>query len=88
MARYREKRPLEEIVAILYTGDNVEEIKEFLGKNFIKIDEQKRIWYRPYLNSTSVSLLMPNHDVACRNERGRFYDEYKDTFLMYWEEVE
>lgn len=43
--RYKRKY-LEEIDVVQWTGDNLEEIKEFLGSNLICMNNNGDIWYK------------------------------------------
>lgn len=86
MTRYKK-----EVEAILYTGDNVEEIKEFLGDCFIGLDEERKIWYKQTPNSERRvrKWLVPMADMIVGTiERDFFWDEYEDDFLEEWERIE
>lgn len=89
MARYREKpQPIDEVEAILYTGDNAEEIKNFLGECFIKIDTRNWLWYKPNAESDFGKWLVPLADMIVKYSDDSFGDIYEDDFLEEWEEVE
>lgn len=82
MARYRK-----EVEAIVYTGDNLEEIRRVLGKCFIGIDKYKNIWYKPEEGCEHRGYLRPNTDILVK-DTGCFYDDRTEEFLKKWEEVE
>lgn len=90
MARYREKpQSLDEVEAILYTGENIEEIKDFLGENFTWVDgESKKIWFKPVATLDFEEYLTPLADMIVKYDEGNFGAVYEDDFLDEWEEVE
>lgn len=88
MTRYREiPRKPKEVEAMLYTGENVEEIKEFLGEYFVEVDETGRLWYRQSLKAEIITWLDPRDMIVRTIEKNFFYDEYEGDFLEKWKEV-
>ncbi len=83
MAIYRK-----EVEAIFYTGENMEEIKDFLGEYFRKVDELGKLWYLQSPICGFESWLNPQEDMIVRYSDGSFGDVPKDDFLDEWEEVE
>lgn len=93
MARYRKKRPLGEVEALLYTGDNVEEIKEFLGENFMWLnkneeDENDHLWFKPVATLDFEEYLTPLADMIVKYDEGNFGAVYEDDFLDEWERID
>lgn len=90
MAKYKEKKSLKKVEAILYTGDNIEEIKELLGGCFMGVAPcgEHDLVYRPTMGSTLGEDLFALKDMLVKYPDGSFEAICKDDFLAEWEEVE
>lgn len=72
MVRYREKPKIVHTIDVVeWTGENLEEVKEFLGDSFIAVDEgTNSLWFAPYKDCSYYDYAEPNSDVLVKYEDG------------------
>lgn len=101
MARYIEKpKEPKEIEAIYWTGENLEEVKEFLGDCFVEVDEQGTLIFKMYgqeyyedkINNSTRRLnfkkkISPKCGFITKNKIGVYSAVAVVLFLENWEEV-
>lgn len=94
MSKYREKpKEPKEVEAIYWTGENLNEIKEFLGDCFVKVDEQgvltfKRYSQKHYGNFDFKRRVPLNWGFITKNKNGIYSAVAAKRFLQDWEEIE
>ncbi|MDD3263413.1 MAG: hypothetical protein PHT94_00795 [Candidatus Nanoarchaeia archaeon] len=82
------KRKIPTIEAIKWTGENLEEVKEFLGKSFIETIVLEKLGDKTlihYFNKTQKCTAAPNSYIFL-DEVGFFNHLYEDKFLEIYEE--
>lgn len=101
MARYIEKpKESKEIEAVYWTGENLEEAKEFLRDCFVEVDEQGTLTFKMYgqeyyegkiNNSTWRSnikrKISPKSGFITKNKIGVYSAVAAILFLENWEEI-
>lgn len=77
---------LREIEAVIWTGDNLDELKEFLGECFIE-ENEKKVYYLPYPEARIEWWIMRG-DVIYKDIDGEFKDAELNDFLTKWAKIE
>ncbi len=89
MMKFREipkERELKEVEAVIWTGDNLDELKEFLGECFVE-EEGKKIFYLPHPEARIEWWVFPG-DVIYKDIDGEFKDAELNDFLNEWAKVD
>lgn len=88
MARYREKLIAPIITEdVEWTGDNLDEVEDFLGTYFERVDSDGRLWFRPYDRYDYVDWVSSGYMIYV-DELGNFAYDTKEGFLDDWDLME
>ncbi len=90
MMKFREipkERELKEVEAVIWAGDNLDEVKEFLGECFVQEEEEKKVFYLPYPEAQIEWWVFP-WDVIYKDIDGEFKDAELNDFLNEWAKVD